>query len=238
MVRKIYFLAILCIAGGLVVTSCTKEEELSSKKEILSFVFEASKNSGLESIVIGDILNTDVSADVPFGTNKNSLIPTIEISPNATISPESGVEKDFSTPVTYTVTAEDGSTKEFLVTVSVEPAPYIGSWTGGPIDFGIGLVHVNMVIDADGNLTMELEEVVSHNINGASLKGHFEPTGKVGTDLLLEQTHRWINHQWREESHERTIRYEFDEQQEEMRFYYCICHPRNQWWFQLDLEKQ
>lgn len=45
------------------------------------------------------------------------LHPIITLSPGATISPASGVKEDFIKPVTYTVTAEDGSTVAYSVQV-------------------------------------------------------------------------------------------------------------------------
>ncbi len=237
MVRKVVFLALLLMTGGLILSSCTKEEELSSKKEILSFVFEASKNTELEQNIIGSVTGTEVALDVPFGTGISQLIPTIEVSPGAVISPASGVATSFADPVTYTVTAEDGSTKQFSTAVAVAPAPYIGVWKSGPIDFGVGLVHLMLTIEENGATTLEMQEIVTREISTSSLKGVFDPLGKPNTDIHFQQTHRWINHSWREEAHERTIMYHFEDAPK-MKFFYCICHPRSEWWFQVELTKQ
>lgn len=43
--------------------------------------------------------------------------PTITLSPGATVSPAAGVKEDFLNPVTYTVTAEDGSTVKYSAEV-------------------------------------------------------------------------------------------------------------------------
>lgn len=43
------------------------------------------------------------------GTNVTALTPTIEVSANAAISPASGEVQNFTDPVTYTVTAQDGT---------------------------------------------------------------------------------------------------------------------------------
>src|SRR5690606_8067916 len=43
--------------------------------------------------------------------NPQSLTPTFDISPKATILPSSGSVRNFTSPVNYTVTAEDGTTK-------------------------------------------------------------------------------------------------------------------------------
>lgn len=45
---------------------------------------------------------------IPDGSENFKFVPTIAISDKATMTPASGVEQDFSVPVTYTVTSEDG----------------------------------------------------------------------------------------------------------------------------------
>jgi len=237
MVRKLFFLAILLLSGGLLLSSCKKEEPLSSKKEILSFLFEASKNSSLDQNVVGVVNGTDITVDVPFGSTLSNLTPTIETSPHATVSPASGVATDFTSPVVYTVTAEDGSTKQFTVVVTVDPAPYIGTWNGGPIDFGIGLLHVKLTVTANGEMTMELQELLTQTTSNQSIKGTFNPNGLAGEDLLLNQTHRWIGNNWSEEAKERTVCYCFTNPPK-MRFYYALDYPKTEWWFQIDLIKE
>ncbi len=56
---------------------------------------------------------------VPYGTDITNLSPTIQTSANTTISPASGTAEDFTNPVIYTVTASDGSTQAYSVTVTV-----------------------------------------------------------------------------------------------------------------------
>ena len=56
---------------------------------------------------------------VPPFTSVLKLVPTIEISKDAIASPSSGSEQDFMNPVTYTVTAQNGSVKKYTVTVTV-----------------------------------------------------------------------------------------------------------------------
>lgn len=90
-------------------------EQLSDKNDILSFKFAA-----LNPIVTANLNYVDftITAEVPYSTDVTSLVPTIEISEGATISPDSGVATDFTNPVTYTVTAEDESTQDWVVTVT------------------------------------------------------------------------------------------------------------------------
>jgi hypothetical protein len=50
-------------------------------------------------------------------TQSRTLAPTFTISPLATLSPQSAIPQNFTDPVTYTVTAENGGTKTYTVTV-------------------------------------------------------------------------------------------------------------------------
>ena len=62
-----------------------------------------------------------IALDVPFGTDLTSIRPLIIYSYTAKMSPSSGVLQDFTNPVIYTVTAEDGSTQDYTAVVNVLP---------------------------------------------------------------------------------------------------------------------
>jgi len=76
-------------------------------------------NWGTNSATIN---GTNISLSVPHGTALASLILTFTISPLATVTPASGVAQDYTSPVNYTVTAQDGVTKQ-TYRVTVTPAP-------------------------------------------------------------------------------------------------------------------
>ena len=60
---------------------------------------------------------------MPFNAVVTALVPTITLSDGrGTVSPASGAAQDFSKAVTYTVTAEDGSTQAYNVAITV-PKP-------------------------------------------------------------------------------------------------------------------
>jgi hypothetical protein len=67
-----------------------------------------------------DNVNKMVNLKVPFGTNITALIPSIEISDGASVSPAKGAIQDFTTSVAYTVTAEDETEQIWIVTIEIE----------------------------------------------------------------------------------------------------------------------
>ncbi len=104
----------------------------SAKKAITAFSFE-----GLAPPVDGTINATShtIAATVPFGTNVTALIASFTtngVSVAVAGTPQiSGVTpNNFTNPVTYTVAAQDGTTQDYVVTVTVAD-PVIGQWYGG-----------------------------------------------------------------------------------------------------------
>jgi hypothetical protein len=99
-------------------STCGDDDEappltLSSAKAITSFMVD-----GIAGTI--DEGAKTISAEVPNGTDLTALSPTMVISDKATISPASGASQDFSNPVTYTVTAEDGTSVGYTVTITME----------------------------------------------------------------------------------------------------------------------
>jgi hypothetical protein len=86
----------------------------SSANDILTFVLEEQTGEA----TINDTAHT-VAIEVENGTVVTALEPTITVSEGATIAPLSGAAQDFTSPVTYTVTAENEDTQEWVVTVTV-----------------------------------------------------------------------------------------------------------------------
>jgi len=105
-------------------TSCDLLDDKSSANDILAFSFPI-QSASLEII---DVDAHTVRITVPSGTDLTALVPTIIISEEATVSPQSGVANDFTNTAEYTVTAEDGSRALYLVMVTREGS---GGETGG-----------------------------------------------------------------------------------------------------------
>lgn len=93
--------------------------ELAHSDSAYAFITSFVLTEQTGDAVIDHDLET-VAIEVKTGTVVTALEPTVTVSANATVSPLSGVATDFTSPVTYTVTAENGVTeKEYVVTVTV-----------------------------------------------------------------------------------------------------------------------
>lgn len=112
----------------------------SSEAKILSFVFDKEVSAAnavvLEQPVVDETAKTikfAVSADAT-STDLSKLMPTIEVSEKATVTPASGAVQDFSNgkTVTYTVTAENGTTVEYVASISSHVTIYdFETWVEG-----------------------------------------------------------------------------------------------------------
>ncbi len=109
--------------------------------------------------IIDDEGNT-VMANMSLGSELNRLSPSITVSERASISPASGVAQDFNNPIEYTVTAEDGTIKAYIVTVDIFPAitysPYDESRLGAGDLYKEDLFNVSNIEDGDYEYTITL----------------------------------------------------------------------------------
>lgn len=87
-------------------------QDSETEKALLSFDVDTVKGT------IDEISKT-VTLSFHQDVDLSHLTPTIKVSRYATISPESGVTQDFTNPVTYTITAFDGSTVEYQVSAVI-----------------------------------------------------------------------------------------------------------------------
>lgn len=159
-----------------------------SEKRMLSFRLEEPAAEG----VINETAKT-VTLSLPNGTDVTNLVPIIEVSEGATVEPASGVAQDFTNPVTYTVTAQDGSTVGYTVTAivsgnAVEP-------TGKTVlikDFtGARCVNCPAAADYAHNLQHQLDEehIIILSVHAGYLA---QPVGQFPNFITDEGT-AWYN---------------------------------------------
>jgi hypothetical protein len=110
LISRLFLTAMLIVA-----LACTKDDDnvpLSDSAEITKFTI-----SDMEATITGG----SITITLPNGTNPSKLMAKAVISENATIDPDPETETDYTGPIKYTVTAEDGTTKKtYTVTVIVE----------------------------------------------------------------------------------------------------------------------
>ena len=117
--------------------------------------------------VIGtiDATNYTISLNVPFGTDVKSLTPLIATSTGATVSPVSYSSQDFTNPITYIVTAQDGLTQNYKVTVNISPKTVEKSSQSGSTIIIIVLIVIIAVIIIAGILFLFLRKIKSRKEN-------------------------------------------------------------------------
>ena len=162
--------------------------DADNEKSILSFVID-----GVEGAI--DEVGKMVTVQMPQGTDVTELAPTIEISEGATISPASGEAQDFTNPVAYTVTAQNGTTAVYTVTVVVEGGEVVP--TGKTVlikDFtGARCVNCPAAADYAHSLQHQLDEehIFIMSVHAGYLA---QPIGSFPNFLTEEGTEWYNNH--------------------------------------------
>ncbi len=135
----------------------------SSAKDITRFTLAG---------VDGAIAGTNIAVTVPTGTDVTSLAPTI-VSTGASVSPASSVAQDFTTPVAYTVTAVDNSTRTYTVTVTVAPSNSkdITRFTLLGVDGAIAGTGISLTLPVGTNLTSLAPTIVHTGVSISPASG-------------------------------------------------------------------
>ena len=108
---------LLLLAFVAVFVACKEAEVIpkSTAKAITKFTFGQFSPAVQATI---DETTKKITATVPPTADVSKLIPSISVSLKAKVLPDSGKVQDFTNPVTYSVTAEDGTKVDYQVTVT------------------------------------------------------------------------------------------------------------------------
>ena len=156
----------------------TKQATPSSEKDMLTFSVLG---------VNATVTNGDhtVTATLPYGTDRSALVATFTLSPAATAKvgatdQESGVTaNDFTNPVTYTVTAEDATTQDWVVTIT-NAAPSADAVVSSSV-YTVGATDITNVPFGETLATFKT------NITPAA-DATFEVYQSNGTDVAVDLT--------------------------------------------------
>jgi predicted DNA-binding antitoxin AbrB/MazE fold protein len=147
--------------------------EKSSEKYIKEFGFDVPKAAG-----IIDEEKRTIYVTVPYGTELNGLKAVFRSSDYSTVmvgktEQKSGVtENNFAEPVKYTVVAQDGSTREYIVTVS---AALAGDKKMLDYNLKVGENNIKAMIDESSH---KIILAVPHGTNLENLTASFIYVGK------------------------------------------------------------
>ncbi len=174
-----------------VMTNCSSDDNgdvLSSEKKITSFIFSKTDNTFLSediTAVIDEEAKT-ITATLPRNTVVTALIPTIGLSEKANVSPTGA--NDFSSPITYAVTAEDDSKVNYTVIVTTE-VPVISniSPTNGPKTTIVTISGTNFLVEGAtevyfNNMPAEVKSVTATAITAVVPARSFTGEVKVVND--------------------------------------------------------
>ncbi len=117
-IKNRYFFGLLAFIFSISqLTQCTKDDKPSEKsKHALIISFELGNYKG-------KINGTSLLIELPYAADISSLSAKVKLSSKATIKPDPTTVKDWSAPVWFTVTAENGkNSKKYKVEVKILPA--------------------------------------------------------------------------------------------------------------------
>lgn len=116
-----YLFVAVCIAS--LFTSCDEDDVIrSSEANITSFTFDTTvaANAAVLSQPVIDEANATITFKAEEDGDVSALVPTIEVSAGATVTPASGSAVSFASgSATFTVVAEDGTSKTYTVSCSM-----------------------------------------------------------------------------------------------------------------------
>ncbi|MFI3262766.1 MAG: PCMD domain-containing protein [Rikenellaceae bacterium] len=141
------------------------EADQSSEAEILTFTFDMTNEANSvvtsEPVIDGTNITFSVLEDATAAQLK-SLVPTITISENATLSPSSDSSVDFASEVEYTVTSEDGIySTTYKVSIAAKSMQYtFDTWEA-----------INYLIDFEQVAPMDILESANRGTAFLSLYG-------------------------------------------------------------------
>jgi hypothetical protein len=146
-------LAVLVVCG-----SCEKEGDKNGDEKDDPKSAACDITAFMVNSTAWNISGTTITYTYPEGTAATVLTPVITVSPGASVTPASGVAQNFFTEqgVTYTVTAEDGTTTKTYTAKALIQAPVVvDSGTTGNCNWTLTGTSPNYTLTISGTGAME-----------------------------------------------------------------------------------
>ncbi|MDR2490989.1 MAG: DUF5018 domain-containing protein [Spirochaetaceae bacterium] len=145
----------------------------STKTYRVTVAWEKSDENTIEKFVLsnheGMIKGTNITVDLPYGTDVRTIAPNEIVHNGISIEPAADVARNFSTPKTYVVTSEKGSQQTYTVevTVAINSAKTIQVFRLGGATGKITGTNITVTVPYEIGLSGPLVPEISHN--GASI---------------------------------------------------------------------
>jgi hypothetical protein len=169
----------------------------SSQKQIQSVVFRSADNPSLAYDISGMVSSDTVKFLFAPNTALDKLVPDISFL-GKTISPLNKTVRDFTNPVAYTITAEDGSTKQYLFSCAVADSAtmLLGKWSvvkdsstndgfvtsdGVYVNPGVYIGKAEDYWEFTANGTLNLH---ANGLTGTGFKYHIVSNAKLYVDII------------------------------------------------------
>lgn len=184
---------ILLTLTCLLLFACSKKDNQliqSNTKSITKFVFTKADNPSLTEDVEGVISGNQIKV-VLYGTDKNNLKPTITYQAGS-ISPSSNSFQDFTNPVSYKLTAEDGSTSNYMVTVDVRDLYIAGyEYNNSGVQVAVYWKNGNKIVLGDG-ITASSAESLALIGNDVYVAGSVRKSDGVNTAVYWKNGNKIV----------------------------------------------
>jgi len=159
--------------------------------EITGFAFLKAQNAALASDITGIINGADIQLTLPFGTNPSDLVASYiteaqSVAINQQMQQSASTHNDFSNPVTYRSTAEDGSTRDYTVTVTVAKSE-AKALTSFSIEGDVGVIdenakNISVTVAANKVMTARKATFVSTGVS-VKVNGVEQSSGSTVNDF-------------------------------------------------------
>jgi hypothetical protein len=199
-ISAIIILISLCCSGS-------EEKNLNSDKAITSFSFLTANNTNLYYDIVAQIDGTTITAKIPNDLSRNGLIATYSATGSITVN---GVNQtsgssanNFNSDVTYTVTAEDASTINYKVSISLLGSNLLtngdfedfSSGSSNPPDYWTVMnITGNSIQRSDSYYsgTYSLQLVDSSNLNQLQLQQVIYSDGTIPSAMIGETVYFYL----------------------------------------------
>ena len=176
--------------GGTKNYTVTVTVALATSKDLTSFSF-------ISPAVNGVISGTNISVTMPFGTSVSALVAnfshtgtTVKI--GTTVQMSSTTTNNFTTAKIYSVFAQDGSKKDYTVTVSIALSPLKDMTAFGfatpNVSGTIQGTNIKVKVPFGTNLT-NLKAVFTHSGASVNIAGVNQVSGTTGNNFTTNRTY-------------------------------------------------